>query len=29
MLEAGDRLYVATAVALAGGIVVRAEWADY
>lgn len=28
-LEAGDRLYAATSVALAGGIVVKAEWGDY
>ncbi len=28
-LEAGDRLYVATQVALAGGIVFRAEYTDF
>lgn len=29
MLEQADRLYVATSVSLAGGIIVKAEWADY
>lgn len=29
LLEAGDRLYAAATVAMAGGIVVSAEWADY
>lgn len=28
-LEANDRLYVGTQVALAGGIVFRAEWTDF
>ena len=28
-LEAGDRLYVGTRVALASGIVFRAEWTDF
>lgn len=28
-LEAGDRLYVASQVALAAGIVFRAEWTDF
>jgi hypothetical protein len=28
-LEAGDRLYVGTAVTLAAGIVFEAEWGDY
>lgn len=28
-LEAGDKLYVSIGVALAGGVVAKAEWTDY